>query len=254
LVGLAEIMETHAHHLHHAPGKKFRHYFFEFLMLFIAVFSGFVAENYRETIVEHHREKEYMQSMVEDLKQDIISIDTCVASNERDNAETDTMLDILEKPSLDKKDIADLYRHFSGSTYGQNASFSQRTLAQLKNSGMMRLIRKHDISDSLNVYDSNIETIQSIFKTVDEQTTLVMNTSCTIFDFSYRRTRERKKELTDGKIIPVLLTNDSKALKVLSNYASVVKAVKEIQSRVLLIQKSFAGRLIQTIKNEYHLE
>ena len=25
-------MDTHAHHLHHAPGKKFWHYFYEFLM------------------------------------------------------------------------------------------------------------------------------------------------------------------------------------------------------------------------------
>ena len=43
-------METHAEHLHHAPGKKIRHYFFEFLMLFLAVFCGFIAENWREQI------------------------------------------------------------------------------------------------------------------------------------------------------------------------------------------------------------
>ena len=36
-------METHAHHLHKAPGKKWTHYFFEFLMLFLAVFLGFIA-------------------------------------------------------------------------------------------------------------------------------------------------------------------------------------------------------------------
>jgi hypothetical protein len=32
-----ENMETHAHHLHKAPGNKFRHFFFEFLILFLAV-------------------------------------------------------------------------------------------------------------------------------------------------------------------------------------------------------------------------
>src|SRR5882724_522556 len=48
-------METHAHHLHHAPGKKIWHYFYEFLMLFLAVFSGFLAENWREHYVEHER-------------------------------------------------------------------------------------------------------------------------------------------------------------------------------------------------------
>jgi hypothetical protein len=45
-------METHAHHLHKASGEKIWHYFFEFLMLFLAVFSGFLTENFREHQVE----------------------------------------------------------------------------------------------------------------------------------------------------------------------------------------------------------
>ena len=48
-----EDMETHAYHLHRAPGKKIWHYFFEFLMLFLAVFCGFIAENWREQLREH---------------------------------------------------------------------------------------------------------------------------------------------------------------------------------------------------------
>jgi hypothetical protein len=54
-----ENMETHAHHLHHAPGKKFWHYIFEFLMLFLAVFCGFIAENWREQLREHQRKTNY---------------------------------------------------------------------------------------------------------------------------------------------------------------------------------------------------
>ena len=30
----------------HTPRKKWTHYFWEFLMLFLAVFCGFLAENY----------------------------------------------------------------------------------------------------------------------------------------------------------------------------------------------------------------
>src|SRR6266487_1581243 len=58
-------METHAHHLHHAPGKNFWHYFYEFLMLFLAVFCGFLAENQREHMIEHQKEKEYIKSFAE---------------------------------------------------------------------------------------------------------------------------------------------------------------------------------------------
>jgi len=33
---------------HHTPPKKIRTYFFEFLMLFLAVLCGFLADNWRE--------------------------------------------------------------------------------------------------------------------------------------------------------------------------------------------------------------
>jgi len=61
-------MEVHAHT--HTPRKKWTHYFWEFLMLFLAVFAGFLAENQREHIVEHGREKQYMQSLYSDVKKD----------------------------------------------------------------------------------------------------------------------------------------------------------------------------------------
>ena len=58
------------HHHSHTERKKWTHYFWEFLMLFLAVFCGFLAENQREHYVEHQREKQFMTSMVEDLQKD----------------------------------------------------------------------------------------------------------------------------------------------------------------------------------------
>ena len=57
-------MEVHAHT--HTERKKWTHYFWEFFMLFLAVTLGFLVENQREHYVEHRREKQYMQSMVEE--------------------------------------------------------------------------------------------------------------------------------------------------------------------------------------------
>jgi hypothetical protein len=42
-------MEVHHHpHLPHGEKKKFKEYFLEFLMIFLAVTLGFFAENVRE--------------------------------------------------------------------------------------------------------------------------------------------------------------------------------------------------------------
>ena len=61
-------MEVHAH----TPRKKWTHYFWEFLMLFLAVFCGFLAEYQLEYKNEHDREKVNMQNMLEDLNSDTL--------------------------------------------------------------------------------------------------------------------------------------------------------------------------------------
>ena len=50
-------MEVHQHT--HTPRKKWNHYLWEFLMLFLVVFAGFLAENWREHIVESKRDIEW---------------------------------------------------------------------------------------------------------------------------------------------------------------------------------------------------
>ena len=52
--------------VHHHPAvekKKFKEYFLEFLMIFLAVTLGFIAENIREENSNHAKEKEYMKSL-----------------------------------------------------------------------------------------------------------------------------------------------------------------------------------------------
>ena len=51
-----ENMEVHKHPHHITHKKKWGEYLLEFFMLFLAVFLGFVAENFREHQVEHQRE------------------------------------------------------------------------------------------------------------------------------------------------------------------------------------------------------
>ena len=72
-------MEVHAHS--HTPRKKWTHYFWEFLMLFLAVFCGFLSENQREHYVEAQREKEYAKSLLSDMKEDTTEISGGITQN-----------------------------------------------------------------------------------------------------------------------------------------------------------------------------
>ena len=74
-------MEVHAHA--HTPRKKWSHYFWEFLMLFLAVFCGFLAENQREHMIEHQREKQFARQVLADLRTDSLFFVKRMASMER---------------------------------------------------------------------------------------------------------------------------------------------------------------------------
>src|ERR1035437_1194737 len=66
--------------VHHHPNvekKKFREYFLEFLMIFLAVTMGFFAENIREYFAEKKTVKEYLENFQDELKQNEASIHYC---------------------------------------------------------------------------------------------------------------------------------------------------------------------------------
>src|SRR6185295_6388496 len=157
-------MEVHAHT--HTPRKKWTHYLWEFLMLFLAVSLGFFVENQREHMVEHQRETQYMRSMIEDLKSDT----TELTENIRLRRERDVMIDSLIY-LLGQRDISingnSIY--YLGRVISPPISFfpNDRTIQQLKNSGGLRLIRNMEISNSIMAYDRKMR--QSVFELGDEQ-------------------------------------------------------------------------------------
>ena len=69
-------MEVHAHT--HTSRKKWTHYLWEFLMLFLAVFGGFLAEYQLEHKIKKDREKQFINSLVADLQDDIKNPDTMI--------------------------------------------------------------------------------------------------------------------------------------------------------------------------------
>jgi len=148
-------MEVHAHS--HTPRKKWTHYLWEFLMLFLAVFAGFLAENQREHFVEHQRENKYMESLLEDLKQDTTDLinDTTWWSNRIRNI--DTIRVELEKGTKERNLVL-LYKKANGMRNYNSFLYHDRTIGQLKNAGNFRLLRNHAIADSLIDYDATITT------------------------------------------------------------------------------------------------
>ncbi len=151
----AEKMETHADHLHRVPGKKIWHYFFEFLMLFLAVFCGFMAENWREQLQEHRREKEYIYSIVQDLKSDTLQSAKILMYLRRKSEGIDSVMAALLSPKI-AENSNNVYRLWTQNLDLKTFVSNDRTIQQLKNSGELRLIRNKAVSDRIMQYDQTV--------------------------------------------------------------------------------------------------
>ena len=87
------------HHHSHTPRKKWTHYFWEFLMLFLAVFCGFLAENQREHIVEKLRAKEYAKSLLSDMRLDTGELRRGISITKFTNSCMDIIISISQRMS-----------------------------------------------------------------------------------------------------------------------------------------------------------
>ena len=74
-------MEVHHHPDLHHKKKNFKEFFLEFVMIFLAVTLGFIAENVRESISNHEQEKHYVESLVNDLTEDTVNMHVAINEN-----------------------------------------------------------------------------------------------------------------------------------------------------------------------------
>src|SRR4026209_2656525 len=122
-------MEVHTHS--HTARKKWTHYLWEFLMLFLAVFCGFLAEYQLEHKIESDRGKQYIISMYEDLKMDTIALNLIIQNRNRRNEMLDSIFFLMDNPG---GRISDLYFYARHITRTAPVLFfnKDRTIQQLK--------------------------------------------------------------------------------------------------------------------------
>jgi len=248
-------MEVHAHT--HTPRKKWTHYFWEFLMLFLAVFCGFLAENQREHMVEHRREKDYMQNLYHDLERDSATM----AREKRRRREVAQILDslIMELDSAGNiKNTAIVYRHASSLLGIMELAYSNATIEQLKSSGSLRLIRKKGVVDSIISYDMQIMRYKERENAEEEIRHEYRKTIAYLLD---ARTLIKMEDTTKSYLgfklptanVPLLTTKP----EILSLVKGLAAQLHSRQENALIYLKQLSGkcsRLLELLKKEYHLE
>ncbi|HEU4861307.1 MAG TPA: hypothetical protein VFT15_15790 [Chitinophagaceae bacterium] len=141
------------HHHTHSSRKKWTHYFWEFLMLFLAVFCGFLAEYQLEHVIEKQREKQYMESFVYDLQSDTALLNEGFPLKEARVTAIDSVFLFFKDNKNAGRIPGFIYSNMRRTLWDRHYRRNSTTIDQLKNAGGMRLIRNKKIADSIAAYD-----------------------------------------------------------------------------------------------------
>jgi hypothetical protein len=161
-----ETQTMEVHHPHHPTHKKkWGEYLLEFFMLFLAVFLGFLAENFREHLVEKEKIQQYMHTMVENLKYDT----TRCGGNRKRNMALESRLDSFRadinraiKGEINANKL--YYDYLSVGRSFNHAAFNTAALTQMQSSGTLRLV-KNDvlINEMLDYYNRKTGVTERIY-------------------------------------------------------------------------------------------
>jgi hypothetical protein len=244
-------MEVHQHS--HTSRQKWTHYLWEFLMLFFAVFCGFLAENLREHQVEYKREKQYIESMLEDLKSDT----TTYSNYAKKNAEIYTMIDSLirlMKSDKRKTQLNKIYFLARMITLKLLIHFSNKsTYEQMKSSGQLRLIGNRQSADSIHSYYNSLEIMNSFNDVLLEHDYDYMRLMGKVFDAEtlLNILKERKEPTLEST---KLLTEDPVVINELLTSAQYIYGSLQLAQNITTQRQHSAENLIAIIKKEYNLK
>jgi len=249
-------MEVHAHT--HTERKKWTHYLWEFLMLFLAVFCGFLAENFREHTVEHQKEKQYMQSFIYDLENDTATLNFGFPLKDQRVKAIDSVFLFFEQTRGVKIIPGAVFRHMYRTIWDRHYRRNSTTIDQLKNAGGMRLIRKKNVADSIAAYDlqwQRAEFWRELYITNLEKGKDLLHKIFNAGDLlsmyeDSSSTFTLTAKITDSLNIQIYPAYLNEYLNTLQDQ----KITTDQDKRAYQTLEKSAERLIDLIKKEYHLK
>jgi hypothetical protein len=248
-------MEVHHHPDVHHKRKKFKEYFLEFLMIFLAVTMGFFAESLREHLNDQSKEKEYIHSLIADLKSDQQVVADHILYVKDGVSMMDRLIAILDTPALIAKNSGQLYYLARLAPRLQPLSTNSKTFEQLKNSGNFRLIRDLNISNKIMDYYEKFPLIRLLESINETEFTEYKKVAAKIFNPAVFVKMEEVtggvKRVSDN---PSLRTTDNELLQELSVFSVYMHGTKTGILAAAEQIKTSGTELIEYLKKEYHLE
>jgi len=246
-------MEVHTHS--HTERKKWTHYFWEFLMLFLAVFCGFLAEYQLEHKIEKDREKQFVISLVKDLEADVSTLKINYQNQQAGIILMDSLFLLLDNPQLAKQHGDDLY-YFAriGPRFVPFANNS-KTFDQLRNSGGFRLISKSDVADRIMAYYLRFPLYRQLEDIYNREFEDYKRTAVKIIDPAiFKKQEVADRSIARSNYNPSLRSYEPGLLKEMGLWVIYLNGTRKSILNLNEPLQSNANELILFLKSEYYLK
>ena len=270
-----ENMEVHHHpDLHHKP-KKWKEYFLEFLMIFLAVTLGFFAESYREHLVNRSKEREYIYQLISDLKEDIQECNkskSVISINTNIGYFCDSLINILSKNNPSRVEVILAYYLYNEVMLDwYTAYFKDATWSQLRNNGGLSNIHNQNVVRKVNDYYKWASVINDYKDEIKERYSAInYNEGRKVFDqrmekimldsidskqlLSYGCPSDSLTQFVNNTENIQFIHHDAETILGLCNDLRSYKSLLALLSGMLNGQRMRAERLVEMITIEYSLK
>ena len=253
------------HHHSHTARKKWTHYFWEFLMLFLAVSLGFYAENTREVILHKKEVKTQLNSMLSDLHSDIILLSSVTDRNSHSAQMADSLVELLHSDITNTPEI-----YFAARTVTANVGYyytNSKSFDQLKTAGLLRYIKNKELLDSIGTYYVSFQWLANQIDLLRLKLDEIHKGNSLLFDsYVFQQMLINVKIISSGSlggqrtniskplVKPSLLSADAKDINTVSlNYHYYSTTMKFYIRNAIALQNR-ANKLIEMIKKEYKFD
>jgi len=258
-------MEVH-HHSHHGK-KKWTEYFWEFLMLFLAVFAGFLAENQREHYVEDQRAKALAKNLYKEIFADSIAVQQKISLRSIKEGECAYFIKYVKDSSL--TNLSDHFYPAFTWAFLQSATLvfepNDGILNQLRNSGELRYFKNSELQATIGKLSVSIANLRSRNEKEYSYIEFYLRPfSLKHYDFGWYEelTQQGKITLLDalnkeigvpfaGKIMNADKFSRQEAENTASYYLLMLRGTRQTQ---YIPYATINHQLLEILRKEFHLE
>ena len=250
------------HHHAHTEKKRWFHYFWEFLMLFLAVTLGFLVENQREHSIEHQRLIRFAKQLVNGLERDTVNQNNVINVLQFKESSIDSILYFLAIPKDDSAKWIGISRNSVVLENPFRYTYRKPVFDQISYSGSLRLFTNETLADSLldYIYNGTLIEWQSNAE-VEYITSIVIPFMNSHFDKNLIEQRFQtyiKKPGWDTVLVghslpPHFLEHVAEWKQVFENIVITTREKHELPYLNILEEREKAVMLISSLKKEYHL-